>query len=202
MTQFKDPLIWTKEKVLSPKFCEHVIAKFEKDDRKHPGKVGKGGQVMPSIKQSTDLNISNLPEWKEEDHTFYVSLMECLEDYYSDINQYSTTNPPFDYKPLMSVDGASDSGYQIQRTRPGYGYHWHSDAWIQNNMCRAITYIWYLNDVYNDGYTEFSNGMKIQPKQGKILLFPATWTYVHRGYPPKIQLKYICTGWISHKLPE
>jgi len=63
---------------------------------------------------------------------------------------------------------------------------------------RVLTFIWYLNDIEEDGYTEFMDGTKVQPKTGRFCLFPATWEYHHRGYPPKSQTKYICTGWL-HK---
>jgi hypothetical protein len=65
---------------------------------------------------------------------------------------------------------------------------------------RALTFIWYLNDVTDDGYTEFIDGTRIQPETGKLLIFPATWTYLHRGVSPKTETKYICTGWIYSKL--
>ena len=51
-----------------------------------------------------------------------------------------------------------------------------------------------------DGYTEFKNGIKIQPEQGKLLIFPAVWSYIHRGFPPKTETKYICTGWIHTEI--
>ena len=31
------------------------------------------------------------------------------------------------------------------------------------------------------------------------MIFPATWTYLHQGYPPK-QNKYIVTGWIFESI--
>ena len=44
------------------------------------------------------------------------------------------------------------------------------------------------------------NGIKVQPRQGRMLLFPATWCYIHRGAELKgTQNKYIITGWISRK---
>ena len=61
---------------------------------------------------------------------------------------------------------------------------------------RLLTIIWYLNDIHEDGYTEFYSGLKVQPEEGKIMMFPALWPYVHRGFPPKSETKYICTGWI------
>ena len=67
---------------------------------------------------------------------------------------------------------------------------------------RILTIIWYLNDINEDGYTEFYTGLKIQPEMGKILMFPALWPWVHRGYPPKYETKYICTGWIRNISPN
>ena len=31
---------------------------------------------------------------------------------------------------------------------------------------------------------------------GKLLIFPATWTYMHRGNVPISEDKYIVTGWL------
>ncbi len=53
----------------------------------------------------------------------------------------------------------------------------------------------------DDGYTEFLDGTKIQPKVGRFLLFPSCWTFYHRGFPPKKD-KYICTGWIYQNFPK
>jgi hypothetical protein len=99
-----------------------------------------------------------------------------------------------------------DSGYQIQRTNPNSGYSWHSDfntikSEIENNGVRMLTFIWYLNDIVEDGYTEFIDGTKIQPKTGRMVIFPACWTFFHRGYPPKSEIKYIATGWL-HSIVE
>jgi hypothetical protein len=193
-----DPLIWVKNNTLSPNFCHHVISKFENDERKHQGLVGFERRTSP-IKKSVDLNISYFNEWKKEDAVFFDSLGENFKEYREHCNQHNS------YFPYAFVGGEmkeniKDSGYQIQRTKPGEYYKWHHDGWIENNFLRLVTYIWYLNDVNYDGYTEFSNGIKIQPEQGKILIFPATWTYIHQGFPPKSETKYICTGWISYQI--
>ena len=57
--------------------------------------------------------------------------------------------------------------------------------------------MWYLNTIEekDDGYTEFIDGTKIQPVVGRLIFFPATWTFLHRGYPPKVK-KYLCNGWM------
>ena len=59
--------IWIKRNVLSEEFCQHCIEKFEKDDNKHQGLVRSG--VKLDTKVSTDLQISESDDWKEEDNT-------------------------------------------------------------------------------------------------------------------------------------
>ena len=56
-----------------------------------------------------------------------------------------------------------------------------------------------MNDNFDEGYTEFGHGRKIQPKTGQLLVFPATWTFPHRGLTPKNGNKYIISSYmISH----
>ena len=62
---------------------------------------------------------------------------------------------------------------------------------------RYLTFILYLNSV-EEGWTQFYNGNQVSPKAGRLVFFPATWTYVHQGYPPK-QTKYLMTGWMHTK---
>ena len=57
-----------------------------------------------------------------------------------------------------------------------------------------VFFILYLNTV-EEGWTQFGNGDQIAPITGRAVMFPATWTYVHQGYPPR-QTKYIMTGWM------
>lgn len=187
--------------ILTPNFLEHVIKRFDEDDRKHDGVLGKG-KINKDIKVSTDLHISRFPDWNSEDKIFNQAMYEALNNY----KCYLEDMNPYLFPFYDSITGVKDSGYQIQKTPPGGYYHWHSDEYSfcyhdsimkqTKNYTRGLTYIFYLNDVHEDGYTEFIDGTRIQPQQGKYLIFPATWSYVHRGYPPKSEDKYIATGWI------
>ncbi len=191
-------LIQTYSNNLKSEFCEHLIQKFESDERKHPGKViGDGSNsdfcIQPEYKISTDLNISILNDWKSEDSILYESLHQPLRDY---TKYCKSINPEL----VDFGNRITDTGYQIQRTKPKEYYSWHHD-WHCDPMNggRIITYIWYLNDIHHEGETEFIDGTKIKPEQGKLLLFPSTWTYVHRGVSPLSEIKYICTGWVYAK---
>ena len=140
--------------------------------------------VNEDIKRSTDLHISQLPEWKEEDDTLYNTLKGGLNNYKDHI--------PNDYEYIL-FHSIKDTGYQIQRTEPQQYYAWHHDQ--SDQQCRMLTYMWYLNSIREGGYTEFCDGTVIYPETGKLLIFPATWEYVHRGYPPLLETKYVCIGW-------
>ena len=174
-------------------FCSHVIDKFEKDSERYQGFVGSDRRVNLDIKQSIDLKITNNKNWEEENKIFYQSFKKSLELYSANLKELT------DNAPLLP-NNFYDTGYQIQKTVPGGFYKWHHDYFVSSESWRVITVIWYLNNVIEDGYTEFIDGTRIQPEVGKVILFPSTWCYIHRGYPPKSENKYICTGWLHCQL--
>lgn len=60
---------------------------------------------------------------------------------------------------------------------------------------RLLVWMFYCNDVKNGGETIFpQQRLKIQPKKGTLLMWPAGWTHSHYGAPCK-EIKYIVTGW-------
>ena len=191
--QFQD-LIKTWDNALDPEFCDHCIRKYEEDPYKYQGEVSAG--AFGDTKRSVDLTITDKDHWASEDKVFADCLTPKIGEY---INNVSSFGQSFgDIFRLNAVASKFyDCGYQIQRTKPGDFYIWHNDfSLYQGKYPRYLTFIWYLNDIIEDGYTEFSDGTRIQPKQGTMIMFPATWTYGHRGYPPKYETKYICTGWV------
>lgn len=201
-----DPYIMVRDGVLPPEFCKHIIEKFEKDSRKSDGVTGEG--VNKIIKDSIDLNITPCPEWSHEDGIISNSLTNLFLDYVDHVNEhivvYNRTTNDATYISVCDTGSGRDqvdSGYQIQKTQPGCGYIWHNDFELNPQYgIRHLTFIFYLNDV-EEGWTQFYNGDQVQPVTGRAMIFPATWTYLHQGYPPK-QTKYICTGWIHESLEK
>ena len=193
-----DFIYYSDDPVLPATTCKNLISKFELSPYKHAGITGhtdeKVIKPMDEIKKSTDIHITSTKGFEEEDKVCRKHLFEEIKHYQSLIMErtpvYFTLNENMRYM-----------GFNMQRTNPGEFYHWHCDEdAMQRKWVRSITYIFYLNDIHNDGYTEFYNGLKIQPKQGHCLIFPATWSFVHRGYPPKDETKYIITGWIYSQM--
>jgi len=186
-----DPFIATFQNSIPPDLCQRIIERFEQDDRKGPGVTGGG--YTPEVKQSTDLLISGLDEWSDIDNELYQILERDVSTYMGYIAEY------FGEINFIQHD-IHDQGYQLQRTEPGGFYVWHTDERDDPDKSRYLTYLWYLNDVV-EGYTEFLSGERVYPEEGKLLLFPATWTYQHRGTPPK-SVKYICTGWMTEEVKD
>jgi len=187
-SKFSD-FIYTERGALPKSFCNNVIEKSEQDDRKRPGQVGSG--VRLDIKRSCDLSISGKEDWESYDEAFFKSLSDGLKKYVSFLPEEYTI-----HKALSEIK--NDTGYQIQRTQPGDYYIWHHDQ----SATRLVTFIWYLNDIKDGGYTEFIDGTRIQPEAGKLIMFPATWDFLHRGVSPKTETKYLCTGWVHADMME
>ena len=92
------------------------------------------------------------------------------------------------------------TGIKIQKTLPTEGYHvWHIERDASfHNEARAFVYSIYLNNVEEGGETEFLHFSKrVQPKTGRIVIWPAGFPYLHRGNPPLSGEKYILTSWMN-----
>ena len=219
-TILTDPWIWVWNNALSDEFCDHLIDKFEKEASKGgPESLVQAGKTIGddlgeeiNIKQSDDFPISNYTEWREEDSVLHQTLTQMLHQYqeYSK-NAILLPHTPIGFveTPTASVDlvnhvgslkdGVTDTGFQMQRTKPHHGYGWHTDFWASNkNGIRILTFIFYLNTV-REGWTQFYNGDQVQPQKGRVMLFPSTATYYHQGYPP-LDTKYIITGWLHKQI--
>ena len=182
--------IYECDDVLPVDFCNRVINKFENSDLKIIGNTVSGG--VGNVKKSVDLRIYDEPEWIEEEKYFNYMIRKAMKKYETFLLKMDVDD---EVKKQTSdiLTNCHIHAPQIQRTKPGGYYHWHHDQPITH--CEIFTYIIYLNDVEKDsgGTTEFSCGKTIQPKAGKIVFFPCTWTYYHRGKTLKKGVKYIAT---------
>ena len=86
---------------------------------------------------------------------------------------------------------------RIQKTLPTEGYHvWHVEQSLKYNK-RAMAFTIYLNDVEEGGETEFLyQSIRVKPKTGRIVIWPAGFPFVHRGNSPISNEKYLITSWM------
>jgi len=87
----------------------------------------------------------------------------------------------------------------LQKTEPTQGYHvWHYENGGYNNIARHVAWMIYLNDVEDGGETEFLYQRKrIKPVRNRAVIWPGSYTHLHRGNPPLSGTKYILTGWMT-----
>lgn len=87
---------------------------------------------------------------------------------------------------------------KMKHIEAGGGYHqWHYES-TGDDTTRKIVVQLYLNDVEEGGETEFLYQKKrINAKRNRLIMWPADWTYTHRGNTPLKRDKYILTTWLE-----
>ncbi len=187
--------IYRKEGALSPELCNSFIESFEASDEKKPGVLyGPEGQSSTSGKKSTDLTFH--PGYLE-DKTWgpllnqLVPIIENAQSFY--VNRYSDAFQKLD--PFRI-----DSHFNMQRYLPNEGFSgWHCERAGLKHSNRILVWMVYLNDVTDGGETEFFYQKHWEEsKQGKLLIWPSDWPYLHRGVSSPTQTKYVLTGWFVH----
>jgi hypothetical protein len=186
---------------ISVEICDEIIRKFELEEDKYSGRTITG--VNTHIKDTTDYvlydyNNNKLIKdiWKNIDKILYDELHHKLKSYITELDDIFFNDISYN---LFKNQFLSDDGFMIQKYKQGIGkYIYHHDFKVDmiQNRHRVITYLWYLNDVDEGGTTEFLGGkLHIKPEKGKLILFPASWSFPHRGNVPISSDKYIITGW-------
>lgn len=196
--ELDDIFIYTEPNCISVESCNEIIEKFILDSRKREGVVDIG--VNKDFKNTFDLYITELNEWKDIDNELFLIINKSLEKF---LKYIVHSHKEYDKFLPGIFQGIKDFGYQIQQYKKNEGYYnWHTDHIGKSHydtlkQIKLLAFIIYLNDVNEGGETEFICG-KIKPQAGKILFFPATWTYTHKGNMPISNDKYIITGWIGY----
>jgi hypothetical protein len=139
-----------------------------------------------SVKLSTDSKCLDLRLFNRyQDHIAQTVNLYCL-DY-----PESARNGAFGFQ----------ESFNIQHYAPNEGFFkWHSERAQHNERTvrRHLVFMTYLNTVEDGGYTEFKfQNIKIQPQKGLTLIWPADWTWTHRGITSPTEHKYIATGWLG-----
>lgn len=146
-----------------------------------------GRMVQRNSSAISDTQIALDGVRKDFVDNIYNCLGPCLEEYANDF-------------PYLKNRDLISSLCIMQRTEPksGEGYHlWHAERFGEATVERVLAWTIYLNDVAEGGETEFLyQGKRVNAKQGRVVIWPAGWTHLHRGNPPLSNTKYILTGWV------
>lgn len=177
--------------VLSKKNCEIIIKLF--DVCESNGNVTTGQKYDRGI-GSLSRNDFYIGTWEFPMVRALINekVYECFNHYKKEFFQIESANIDFDE-------------VKIQRTPIRGGFHdWHCEIGDIKTIERCLVWMIYLNDIpENEGETEFLwQKLRVQPKQGRLVMWPAFFTHVHRGNPVYSCSKYVATGWGNYNDPD
>ena len=177
--------------VFSKNKCEKLISYFNGLEKNKQEEVYISDKAYGGGLKRLDTAVALEKVSREWCDILNETVLECLEMY---------REKYFSVQQMQHLKLISPY-IKIQKTYPQGGYHvWHYEVDAIDNVSRSLAWILYLNDVPSgEGETEFLwQGLRITPKQGTFVMWPAQFTHTHRGNPVYNCTKYIATGWIEY----
>lgn len=191
--EFKD-FIGIYENAFTKEECEDAIELFEKFNE-----LGFTHQrSLKYLRNDNSVEISDLSQ-----HELSFSGMNCskiIKSFHDRFYNYIYPIYNHQFPVLQNMEHHRCRYFKLQKTLPKEGYHvWHHEhAADFVGRDRILAWILYLNDIDDGGETEFLyQSLRITPKTGTFILFPAYFTHMHRGNPPLKKIKYVATGWVE-----
>lgn len=192
--------VFVKDNAFSDEFCDGLIQDFEKYNSQNLTSEGRSGLgVDYNVKRSMDINLFSYNELNEK---YSAQIGEKFNHYLS--NEYLVNlpfNDKFDSSKELFYGNTYYECFNVQKYDKLKGHYnaWHIETGTLDFSKRLFVFLLYLNDVDQGGQTEiFYSGHKIQPKKGRLVIWPSTFPYVHKGHMPISDDKYILTTWLSY----
>lgn len=173
------------DEVLSTEECTKIIQYINQSPNMRRGLIGEGVDVK--AKDSWDIH-NRFQNQTTVDTMIHGALSECLADYKSKHSELNSIG----YWSL-------ENNYNLQKYLPGGGYFTsHCEANFRTTCQRVVVWMIYLNTVTDGGGTKFPQyDLVTDAVEGRVVLWPASWTHFHHGVVSPSQFKYITTGWYS-----
>lgn len=174
--------------VLDQKICKNITDRFDLDIQ-HQEFIDR--DKRPTF---TELNITK--RFKEKDSNWTEIQLNLQERFIDFVNLY-----------IEEVDCGVDfpdkyafEEYRIKKYNKIHDeFADHVDVGNYSSARRFLVCFLYLNDVPSGGYTEFPRlNYKVEPRCGRMLLFPSLWLYRHAGRPVMSGSKYIVGSYLHY----
>ena len=172
--------IQTYPKMFSKEECTGLIEWFELLDESNQ-------LTQTKLEDHREFDEVNLNDFREQSLKVqldvYKRFDDILERYKQDVKIHEKALP----------EKSTWEEIRIKRYRAGRGnFLDHVDVGDYISARRFLVFFVYLNNVAEGGETEFPTlDLQVSPECGTILVFPATWTFLHRGNVPISNDKYI-----------
>ena len=168
-------------------FCDELIEYHNRDETIKVQGIMGGGKINLNVKESIDSTYR--PSMLNE-FTYNNILKTCSKLY----------NEKYPYSIVCGYE--VKFGFNIQHYPIGGGFkEWHTERNSADfpDVTRHLVWMTYLNDVDDGGTQFFHQDLTIKAEKGLTLIWPADWTFVHRGQVSNTKEKWIITGWYNLK---
>jgi hypothetical protein len=182
------------DNAVSSELCQRLVRDFEANKMSFSPGVTLSGH-MGHVKTSADLPL----EMENIDDDWWASSLanncdQVRDAFITAFNRYMEQ-----FVDLQAPVFFSDTGLRVQHYMRGNGFyrrHVDSVPWEVGCSNRVLAVILYLNTVDHGGSTRFADGTTVHAREGRVVMFPATWTYPHQGLVPLSDDKWIITTFI------
>jgi len=181
--------IRTYDDVVDANFCDNAVELFESDESVQE-KIDR--EQRPTF---TEVNISQQylkknTVWMETNVLVQQAYVQCVSEYLDEMD----LGPDFPSKYAFEE-------FRLKRYVAGTDDEFKDHVDVQDYFSarRFLVCFLYLNDVKDGGNTEFPKlDHTIQPKRGRMLVFPSNWMYRHAGRPVIRGTKYILGTYLHY----
>lgn len=170
---------------LEPALCERMIESFGRLTQFH-ARNGRPSAAQLGESAWTELNVTKVADASLEN--FFREQVGRHLALYNERVPLTLPVPPRNRLENLRIKRYSvDAGDRFQP---------HFDA-LDYCSNRYMVFLWYLNDVIEGGETEFCDlGLRVEARQGRLLMFPPYWLFQHAGLPPRSNDKYIISTYL------
>jgi len=191
-----DKLIQVYDNVIDEVSCKELINKFENSH-----------EYFETVHVEDDNNRISFEQITLVDHEEWASvqngMLELFQDY---ILHYKVDTD------VTKIQWPETYGYEAIRMKRYLNNDYdrfdpHVDVMNYPTAKRFLAFFIYLNDVDEGGETEFLHikkpgtyiPFKVEPKQGRLLMFPPMWPWLHAGHKPISGMKYLLHSYCHYE---
>jgi len=174
--------------VIDSKICRQIVRTFDLDVENQE-RVDRERRPTFTELNFTKQYLDKNPRW--------MGVQKLVQDVFIDyVNQYiQELDLGPDFPPKYAFEQ-----YRIKKyTKKVDEFKDHVDVADYNSARRFLVCFLYLNSVRSGGETDFPTlDYKVNPLEGRLLIFPSLWLYRHAGRPVKDKSKYILGSYLHY----
>lgn len=192
---------------LDAEICDAYVSKFEETMAADAEEVEETGICVGPIRPDGHqicgncncqrMNPMGFDRFDHLNALVMPKFQSILERYKKDVNLHQTQWPnKFGWEELRMKRFLCGTGKENDEQ-----FGEHVDVITHEGAKRILILMVYLNDDFEEGETVFPIfGDSVKPVKGRLIMFPPTWTYVHRGNPPRLPgyAKYFLMTYLNY----